>query len=147
MVLTQPLFAYGTIAARQTSDIGALAESVVDEIFFRVGDRVEENDPLFQTRQTDYQRRLIEAQAMRDVRGRGPKTRGLSIHHCLLVALWKMSYSMTQTRTLRSQMSIYTSVYTSRNRETGICRHNSFGPIGSQVSIVAQNIGLAIQSH
>ena len=34
------LIASGTIAAKQTSNIGALAEGVVEQIFVRVGDRV-----------------------------------------------------------------------------------------------------------
>ena len=66
-LLAEPLIASGTIAAKQTSNIGALAEGVVERIFVRVGDRVQKGDPLFRTRQIDYQRRLIEAEAMRDV--------------------------------------------------------------------------------
>ena len=61
------LIASGTIAAKQTSNIGALAEGVVEQIFVRVGDRVRKGDPLFRTRQVDYQRSLVEAEAMRDV--------------------------------------------------------------------------------
>ena len=66
-ILAEPLIASGTVAAKQTSNIGALAEGVVERIFVRVGDRVQKGAPLFRTRQIDYQRRLIEAEAMRDV--------------------------------------------------------------------------------
>ena len=65
--LSDRLLASGTIAAKQTSDIGALSEGVVDRIFVRVGDRVRQGDPLFRTRQIDYERSLAEAEAMRDV--------------------------------------------------------------------------------
>lgn len=66
-MLVEPLIASGTIAAKQTSDIGALAEGGVDRIFVRVGDRVSKGDPLFRTRQVDFERRLVEAEAMQDV--------------------------------------------------------------------------------
>lgn len=65
--VAEPLIASGTIAAKQTSDIGALAEGVVERIFVKVGDRVQRGTPLFRTRQIDYERRLVEAEAMRDV--------------------------------------------------------------------------------
>lgn len=61
------LVASGTIAAKQTSNLGALAEGVVEKIFVRVGDRVTKGQPLFQTRQTDYFQRVSEAEAMLDL--------------------------------------------------------------------------------
>ena len=65
--LANPIVADGTIAAKQTSNIGALAEGVVERIFVAVGARVNKGDPLFQTRMSDYQRRLKEVEAARDV--------------------------------------------------------------------------------
>ena len=65
--LAEPLIASGTIAAKQTSNIGALAKSVVERILVRVCDRVQKGDPLFRSRRIDYQHRLIEAEAMRDI--------------------------------------------------------------------------------
>jgi len=61
--VSQPITVSGTIAAKQTSNIGALADGVVDRIFVVVGDRVQKGDRLFQTRQVDYRRRVDEAQA------------------------------------------------------------------------------------
>ena len=61
--ISKPLIVSGTIAAKQTSNIGALAEGVVERIFVKVGDRVKKGQPLFQTRQVDYQRKVEEAKA------------------------------------------------------------------------------------
>lgn len=61
--VSQPITVSGTIAAKQTSNIGALADGVVERIFVVVGDRVQKGDRLFQTRQVDYRRRVDEAQA------------------------------------------------------------------------------------
>ncbi|MBO6697002.1 MAG: efflux RND transporter periplasmic adaptor subunit, partial [Henriciella sp.] len=59
--------AFGTIAAKQSSAIGALVEGPVERIFVKVGDRVSRGDPLFRVRQADYQRRVVEAQAAVDL--------------------------------------------------------------------------------
>lgn len=61
--VSRPITVSGTIAAKQTSNIGALADGVVDRIFVVVGDRVQKGDRLFQTRQIDYRRRVDEAEA------------------------------------------------------------------------------------
>lgn len=57
------VFASGTIAAKQTSNIGPLVEGVVEKIFVKVGDRIKTGDPLFQIRQVDFERRVEEAKA------------------------------------------------------------------------------------
>jgi RND family efflux transporter MFP subunit len=57
------VFASGTIAAKQTSNIGPLVEGVIEKIFVKVGDRVKSGDPLFQTRKVDYVRSLEEAKS------------------------------------------------------------------------------------
>lgn len=62
--ISKPLIVSGTIASKQTSNIGALAEGVVERIFVKVGDRVKKGQPLFQTRQVDYQGKVDEANAM-----------------------------------------------------------------------------------
>jgi len=61
--VSKPLVVSGTIAAKQTSNIGALAEGVVERVFVKVGDRVKKGQPLFQTRQVDFQRKVDEAKA------------------------------------------------------------------------------------
>jgi len=58
-----PIIATGTIAAKQTSNIGPLVEGVIDEIPVRVGDRVLKGEPLFRTRKADYARRVRETEA------------------------------------------------------------------------------------
>lgn len=62
-VLARKVTGQGTIAAFRRSAIGALVQGPMDQIFVRVGDRVVKGQPLFRTRQTDYQRRLDEALA------------------------------------------------------------------------------------
>ena len=61
--LADPLIASGTIAAKQTSNIGALTGGVVETIHVRVGDRVTKGQALFQTRRVAYQQQLSEAEA------------------------------------------------------------------------------------
>lgn len=65
--LAEPLIASGTIAAKQTSNIGVLSQGVVEKINVRVGDRVTKGQALFQTRRIDYQQRLSEAEAQLDI--------------------------------------------------------------------------------
>lgn len=55
--------ATGTIAAKQTSNIGPLVEGVIEEVMVRVGDRVKKGDPLFRTRAAIYLRQAAEAEA------------------------------------------------------------------------------------
>lgn len=61
--LADPLIASGTIAAKQTSNIGVLAVGVVEKIYVKVGDRVTKGQALFQTRRVDYEQQLSEAEA------------------------------------------------------------------------------------
>ena len=66
-LLNEPVKAFGTIAAKQSSAIGALTEGPVERIFVKVGDRVSRGQPLFRIRQADYQRNVAEAQAAVDL--------------------------------------------------------------------------------
>jgi len=45
----------GTIGAAQTSNIGVVIPGIVERVFVKVGDRVNKGQPLFQTRQNDYE--------------------------------------------------------------------------------------------
>jgi RND family efflux transporter MFP subunit len=65
--LAEPLVASGTIAAKQTSNIGVLSQGVVEKFHVRVGDRVKKGQALFQTRRIDYEQRLSEAEAQLDI--------------------------------------------------------------------------------
>lgn len=55
--------ATGTIAAKQTSNIGPLVEGVIERILVRVGDKLKKGDPLFLTRKAVYERRVREVEA------------------------------------------------------------------------------------
>lgn len=61
LVKKNTIFASGTVAAKQTSNIGALTAGVIEEVFVKVGDRVTKGQPLFRTRTIDYELRLDEA--------------------------------------------------------------------------------------
>lgn len=66
-LLAEPVKAFGTIAAKQSSAIGALTQGLVERIFVNVGDRVSRGQPLFRIRQADYRRRVAEEQAAVDL--------------------------------------------------------------------------------
>ncbi len=53
----------GTIEPIKTSDIGALVQGQITEVFVHVGDRIEKDAPLFQIRPQTYQFRVNEAKA------------------------------------------------------------------------------------
>lgn len=61
--MRETVVATGSIGSKQTSNIGPLVEGVVETIFVNVGDRVAKGDPLFQTRQSRYEREVDEAEA------------------------------------------------------------------------------------
>lgn len=61
--LSVPIIATGTMAALQTSAIGALVEGPVERIYVRVGDRVRKGQPLLRVRPADYERRVAEVAA------------------------------------------------------------------------------------
>lgn len=61
LVKENTIHASGTVAAKQTSNIGALTAGVIEEIFVKVGDRVTKGQALFRTRTIDYELRLNEA--------------------------------------------------------------------------------------
>ena len=59
--LVVPVFGTGTIAAHKSTKIGPRVDGIIEEIFVKVGDRVEAGDPLFRTRQVHYRIRVDEA--------------------------------------------------------------------------------------
>jgi RND family efflux transporter MFP subunit len=61
--IVEPVLGTGTIAAHKTTDIGPRVSGIIDVIHVAVGDRVEENDPLFRTRPVDYEIRVREAES------------------------------------------------------------------------------------
>jgi len=59
--IVEPIIGTGSIAPHKTSNIGPRVNGIIEEIFVRVGDRVDAGDSLFQTRDTDYQILVKEA--------------------------------------------------------------------------------------
>lgn len=59
--IVMPVFGTGTIAAHKSTEIGPRVDGIIEEIFVKVGDRVQGGDPLFRTRQVHYQIRVDEA--------------------------------------------------------------------------------------
>ena len=65
----------GSIAAHKTSNIGPRVDGIIEEIFVRVGDRVDEGAPLFRARQVEFRIRVDEARhALRLARAEHKKT-------------------------------------------------------------------------
>ena len=56
--ITEPIFATGTILALRSTNIAPLVGGLIDEIYVRVGDRVEKGDRLFRMRQKDFEIKL-----------------------------------------------------------------------------------------
>lgn len=66
----------GSVAAAKTSNIGPSVDGIVEEIFVRIGDRVQAEAPLFRTRDIDYRIRVDEAKhALRLARAESEKAR------------------------------------------------------------------------
>ncbi|MEQ9518670.1 MAG: efflux RND transporter periplasmic adaptor subunit [Parvibaculum sp.] len=58
--LVTPITGTGTIAAQKTTDVGPLVDGIIEEVFVRVGDKVEEGAPLFKTRDVELRIRVRE---------------------------------------------------------------------------------------
>mgnify|MGYP003113762005 FL=1 len=61
--VTRTISATGTLAPRRTSDLGSLVDGVISEVMVNVGDHVRQGDPLFRTRDVDFQHDLASANA------------------------------------------------------------------------------------
>jgi RND family efflux transporter MFP subunit len=61
--LVEPVLGTGSIAPHKKTDVGPRVSGTIEAIFVRVGDRVEEGDPLFLTRAVDYEIRVREAES------------------------------------------------------------------------------------
>jgi len=60
--LVEAVFGTGTIVADKTTNVGPRVDGIIEEIYVEVGDRVEEGQALFRTRQVDYEIRAQEAE-------------------------------------------------------------------------------------
>jgi RND family efflux transporter MFP subunit len=61
--LVEPILGTGTIAAQKTTNISPRVDGIIEEIYVKVGDRVEAGAPLFRTREIDYRIRLDQQRA------------------------------------------------------------------------------------
>lgn len=59
--LVEPILGTGTVIADKTTKVGPRVDGIIAEVFVQVGDRVRTGDPLFRTRQVDYELRLRSA--------------------------------------------------------------------------------------
>ena len=100
--ISEPLIASGTIAAKQTSNIGALVPGVIETIHVKVGDRVEKGQPLFQTRRIGYVRRVAEAEAALSIaKSRSANAETLYQRYARLIesdAVSRVDYEDVQTK-------------------------------------------------
>ncbi|MEX2250375.1 MAG: efflux RND transporter periplasmic adaptor subunit [Parvibaculum sp.] len=58
--LAEPITGTGTIAAHKTTTLGPRVDGIIEEIMVRVGDRVEEGQPLFRTRDVELRHKVTE---------------------------------------------------------------------------------------
>lgn len=72
--IVEPVVGTGSIAAHKTSNIGPRVDGIIEEIYVRVGDRVESGAPLFKSREIDFRIRVDEAKhALRLARAESEK--------------------------------------------------------------------------
>lgn len=167
-LLSVPVQAYGTIAARQRSAIGALAEGPVERIFVLVGDRVSTGQPLFRIRQADYRRRVAEAQAAVDLASaqaieaerqhervmalapRGFVSRAQVDRVETELAVARAQRSQAQAALATAQQALndtvvrapYAGVVTARLVDEGVYLNNRFSMGGQSAAIELQEIGI-----
>jgi len=60
VTIEQPITGTGTIAPLQSTDLGPRVDGIIEEIFVRVGQRVEKDDPLFRTRDIELRFKVDE---------------------------------------------------------------------------------------
>lgn len=167
-LLSEPVEAFGTIAARQRSAIGALVEGPVERIFVQVGDRVSRGDPLLRIRQADYRRRVAEAQAAVDLasaqaveaerqydrvmalapRGFVSRARVDQAETELAVARAQRTQAQTTLATARQALedtvvrAPYDGVITARLVDEGVYLNNRFSMGGQSAAIELQELGI-----
>jgi len=107
----------GTIAAARTTDIGPRVDGIVDAIWVRVGDVVSADQPLFRTRQREYdlsvkelEQKLSQAKADQDKAERDQartadlKTRGVASQTALNDFTTKLEQAKAQAGVVAAQL-------------------------------------------
>ena len=166
-LLAEPVKAFGTIAAKQSSSIGALTEGPVERIFVKVGDRVSRGQPLFRIRQADYHRRVAEAQAAVDLanaqaieaerryervialapRGFVSKAQVDAVETELAVARAQKTQALAALGTAQQALSDtitrapYDGVVTARLVDEGVYLNNRFSMGGQSAALQLQELG------
>lgn len=167
-LLAEPVKAFGTIAAKQRSSIGALAEGPLERIFVKVGDRVERGQALFRIRQSDYRRRVAEAQAAVDLasaqaieaerrydrvialapRGFVSKAQVDAVETELAVARAQRAQAQALLGTAQQALSDtitrapYDGVVTARLVDEGVYLNNRFSMGGQSAALELQELGI-----
>jgi len=60
--IVEPILGTGSVVAEKTTEIGPRVDGIIDEIYVKVGDQVESGQPLFRTRQVNYEIGVRQAQ-------------------------------------------------------------------------------------
>ncbi len=61
--LVEPVTGTGTVTADKTTVLGPRVTGIIDKVFVKVGDKVKEGDPLFQTREIEFRLKVAELES------------------------------------------------------------------------------------
>lgn len=61
--LIEPVTGTGTVTADKTTVLGPRVTGIIDKVFVKVGDKVKEGDPLFQTREIEFRLKVAELES------------------------------------------------------------------------------------
>lgn len=65
--ISEPIYSTGTVVAHKTTSIVPLVGGLIEEIFVKVGDRVEQGDPLLRLRQREFELSVVRLTHARDL--------------------------------------------------------------------------------
>ncbi len=156
----------GTIAAARTTDIGPRVDGIVDAIWVRVGDTVVADQPLFRTRQREYdlsvkelEQKLAQAKADLDkterdqIRTADLKSRGVASQTSLNDVMTRLEQAKAQAGVMAAQLdrarqamadtivrAPYAGVVTRRNVDEGTFMNSRAMAMGSNSSTAAVQI-------
>ncbi len=169
LVKENTIFASGTVAAKQTSNIGALTAGVIEEIFVKVGDRVTKGQPLFRTRRIDYELRLNEALSALEIakaeasNAAAVLNRYSSLSDSQAVAQLELDQVKKQASIANAQVALretqvqsasqaledtvvkapFTGAVTSRYQDEGVYLTNAFSGMGNSAVVQVQECEIA----
>lgn len=168
--VVEPVVGTGTMLAARKSSIGPIVEGVIEEIFVRVGDRVEKDQPLFRSRQTDLliQEKELEAgfklasaeadQAERELkRNKGLRKKGvistakldeITARYAISTARRDMAEAKLQAVKQRIKDTVvgapYKGVITQRLVDEGVFMSNRMSGFGNSAVVELQQIDIVV---